>query len=228
MTTRISFEAKSGNKVDGELAEPAGGESGGKAPAVVLVQEWWGVNDHVRDVATRLAAEGFVVLAPDLYHGKTTKDADEAGKLMNALDGAAAVDEIAGAVTHLASHPRSNGKVGIVGFCMGGALSLASACHVTGLSAVVAYYGLPAPEKVDYAKVTAPILMHVGKHDAWVSPEKAKALEAELASKGKAIQLEIYDADHAFSNDTRPEVYSADNAKLAWERTIAFFKKHLA
>ncbi|MBS2015176.1 MAG: dienelactone hydrolase family protein, partial [Deltaproteobacteria bacterium] len=153
MTTKASFTAKNGNPVNGELAEPpvtSGGE--GRAPSLVLVQEWWGLNDHVRSLADRLAKEGFLVVAPDLYHGKVAKDAAEAGTLMTELDTLQAVGEIAGAAAWLKQHPRSNGKVGVIGFCMGGALSLASACHVEGLSAAVPFYGLPPAEKVDYAK----------------------------------------------------------------------------
>lgn len=222
MTTRVTFQAKSGQKVEGELAEPAGS---GKAGAVVLLQEWWGVNDHVRSLTDRLAKEGFLVLAPDLYHGRTTKDAAEAGKLMTELDTMKAVDEIAGAVGFLKAHARANGKVGVTGFCMGGALTLASAAHIAGLSAAAPFYGLPPAEKVDYAKVTAPIQMHVAKNDEWVTVAKAEAVKDRIGDK---MELFVYDAQHAFVNDTRPEVYSPDNAKLAWGRMVAFFQKHLA
>jgi carboxymethylenebutenolidase len=224
MTTRISFPSKHGTTIEGELAEPAGS---GKVPAIVLVQEWWGVNDHIRSLATRLAAEGFLVLAPDLYHGTTTKDAGEAGELMQALDTVAAVDDIAGAAAHLRKHARANGKVGVTGFCLGGALSFASACHVEGLSAVVPFYGIPPEDKVDWTKVTAPIQAHVATRDAWVTVAKAEAVKEKLAAAGKAVELCVYDADHAFVNDTRPEVYAPDAAKLAWSRMVSFFKTHL-
>lgn len=225
MTKRVTFQSKTGSEISGELAEPSGAD---KAPAVVLIQEWWGVNDHVRDLADRLAKEGFLVVAPDLYHGKATKDPEEAGKLMSALDTLVAVSEIAGAAEYLKKHPRGSGKVGVTGFCLGGALSLAAACHVEGLSAVVPFYGIPPADKVDYSKVTAPILMHVAQHDEWVSVPKAEALKKELEGHGKSIELHVYDAQHAFVNDTRPEVYKKDAAELAWSRTVAFLKKHLA
>lgn len=225
MTTRVSFKSKSGSDVSGELAEPSGS---GKAPAVVLIQEYWGVNDHIRDLVGRLAKEGFLVLAPDLYHGKVTTDATEAGKWMTELDTLKAVDEIAGAARFLEAHPRSNGKVGVVGFCLGGALALASGCHVSGLSAVVSFYGMPPAEKVDYAKVTAPVIMHVAKKDQWVTVEKAEAIKKQFTDRGHPIELHVYDADHAFANDTRPAVYDPANAKLAWDRSVAFFKKQLA
>ena len=225
MTTKVTFKGKDGSEIDGELAEPAGS---GKAPTLVLIQEWWGINDHIRSLADRLAKEGFLVVAPDLYHGKLAKDAAEAGALMTALDTLAAVKEIAAASDFLKSNARGNGKVGVIGFCMGGALALASACHVEGLSAVVSFYGIPPADKVDYAKVTAPILKHVAKKDQWVTVEKAEAVKKEVESHGHAMTLEIYDADHAFVNDTRPEVYDEKNAKLAWQRSVDFFKKHLA
>jgi carboxymethylenebutenolidase len=225
MTTRVSFQSKSGSKIDGELAEPGGT---GKAPTLVLIQEYWGLNDHIRDVAERFAKEGFLVVAPDLYHGKTTKDATEAGKLMGNLDTAAAVQDIAGAVSFLKEHPRGNGKVGVVGFCMGGALSFASACFIPGLSAVVPYYGIPPAEKVDYAKVTAPILTHVATRDEWVTIPKVEAIKKQLDARNQPMEIHVYEADHAFANDTRPEVHDPASTKLAWDRTIAFLKKHLA
>ncbi len=222
--TRVSFSSRTGGEIDGELAEPSGS---GPVPCVVLVQEWWGVNDHVRSLAERMAQEGFLTLAPDLYHGTVTRDAEQAAKLMGALDTLRAVDEIAGAAAFLKAHPRANGKVGVMGFCMGGALSFAAACHVPGLSAVVPFYGIPAAEKVDYARVTAPIMAHFAARDEWATVSKAEAIEKQLDARGQSMELHVYDAQHAFMNDTRPEVYDADAAKLAWERTIAFFEKHL-
>ena len=229
MTTRVSFKAKGGAEVSGELAEPSSsGSAAAKAPSVVLIQEWWGINDHIRDLEARLAKEGFLVLAPDLYHGRVTKDAGEAGKWMNELDSLQAVKEIAGAVAYLKEHARGNGKVAVMGFCMGGALSFASACHVEGLSAVAAFYGVPPAEKVDYAKVTAPIIAHFAKKDEWATVAKAEEIKKQLDARKHPMELHTYDADHAFVNDTRPEVYEEKSAKLAWDRTIAFFKKHLA
>ncbi len=224
MTTKLTLKGQDGTEINGELAEPAGT---GKAPALVLIQEYWGINDHIRSLADRLAQEGFLVIAPDLYHGKLAKDAAEAGALMTALDTSAAVKEIGATAEFLKAHARGNGKVGVIGFCMGGALALASACHLDGLSAVVPFYGLPPEEKVDYAKVSAPILMHVAKRDASVTVEKAEAVKKKLEAAGKSITLEIYEADHAFVNDTRPEVYDEKNAKLAWSRSVEFLKKNL-
>jgi carboxymethylenebutenolidase len=224
MTTKVSFEDKGGKTIDGELAEPSGT---GKAPSVVLIQEWWGINDHIKSLADRLAKEGFLVVAPDLYHGKIAKDAGEANALMTELDTLAAMKEIAGAVAFAKAHARSNGNVGVMGFCMGGALSFAAACHVEGLGAVVPFYGTPPAEKVDYAKVTAPILAHFAKNDDWATVAKAEAIKKQLDELGKPMHLEVYDAGHAFVNDTRPEAYDEKSAKLAWQRSIDFLKKNL-
>jgi len=226
MTTQVSFKAKSGHQVTGALGEPTGSA---KTGAVVLVQEWWGLNDHIKSLVDRLAAEGFVVLAPDLYHGVVTKDAGEAMKHMQALDTLKAVDEIAGAVSYLKEHARSNGKIGVTGFCLGGALTLATACHVPGIAAAVAFYGTPPDEKVDWSKATAPIMAHIASKDEWVTPARGEDVKKKIEAAGKtSVELHTYDAQHAFVNDTRPEVYSPENAKLAWDRTVGFFKKHLA
>jgi carboxymethylenebutenolidase len=224
MTTKVSFEDKGGKTIDGVLAEPSGT---GKAPSVVLIQEWWGINDHIKSLADRLAKEGFLVVAPDLYHGKIAKDAGEANALMTELDTLAAMKEIAAAVAFAKTHARSNGNVGVMGFCMGGALSFAAACHVEGLGAVVPFYGTPPAEKVDYAKVTAPILAHFAKNDDWATVAKAEAIKKQLDELGKPMHLEVYDAGHAFVNDTRPEAYDEKSAKLAWQRSIDFLKKNL-
>lgn len=227
MTSKVTFQAKNGGDVSGELAEPSGAASA-KAPSLVLIQEWWGINDHMKSIAERLAGEGFLVLAPDLFHGKIAKDAAEAGKLMTELDTLRAVKEIDGAATFLKAHPRGNGKVGVIGFCMGGALAFASACHVEGLSAVVPFYGIPPAEKVDYTRVTAPVLAHFAKKDEWATVAKAQVIEEQLVAQGKPMQLEVYDAGHAFMNDSRPEAYDEKSAKLAWQRSVDFLKKHLA
>lgn len=223
MSTPAKFEAKSGAEASGELATPDGTTKSG---AVVLIQEYWGLNDHVKSIAARLADAGFLVLAPDLYHGTIAKSADEAKKLVAELDQAAAMDEIAGAVAFLASHPQSNGKVAVMGFCLGGALALGAACVVPGLAAVVPFYGIPP--KAAYAKITAPVLAHFAKKDGWAKPELIEAVKVELEGLGKPMELHVYDAEHAFFNDTRPEVYDAAAAKLAWDRTLVFLRKHLA
>lgn len=225
MTTTVTFTTKSGGTASGLLVEPSGTN---KAPALVLIQEWWGINDHMRSLADRLAREGFLVVTPDLYHGTVAKDAAQAGTLMTELDTLQAVQEIASAAAFVREHPRGNGKVGVIGFCMGGALSFAAACHVEGLSAVVPFYGIPPAEKVDYAKVTAPVLAHFAKNDDWATVEKAEGIKKQLDALGKPMQLEIYDAGHAFVNDSRPDAYDEKSATLAWQRSVDFLKKHVA
>ena len=224
MRTKVSLKSASGEAFDGELALP---EGSGKGPAVLLFHEWWGINDHVRSLLDRLAADGFVAFTIDLFDGKTTKDADEAGKMMGSLDFAKAIDRAKGAVAWLATHERSNGKVGATGFCLGGALSFAAACNIPELGAVVAFYGVPDPSKVDYKGVKAPIQGHFAARDQWAKPELAEAIKKDLESQGKTMELHVYDADHAFVNDTRPEVYSPENAKLAWSRMVAFLREKL-
>jgi len=223
MAERVTFAARSGAEASGELVLPAGE---GKAPAIVLLQEWWGVNDHIRSLLDRLAAAGFVALAPDLYHGKTTKDPTEAGRLMTELDKPGAIEEIAGAVRYLTGHERSNGKVGVMGFCMGGALAFSAAAAIPEIGAAVPFYGIPSPAP-DYARVNAPILAHFAARDQWAKASLAQELQQHLQGLGKSIELHVYDADHAFLNDTRPEVYDGNAARLAWNRTIEFLQQHL-
>ena len=223
MSAAVKFKSKSGTAASGELAAPDGTT---KSPAVVLIHEYWGVNEHVKSVAARLADAGFLALAPDLYHGKVATNAAEAKKLVSELDPVSALDEIAGAVGFLASHPQSNGKVAVMGFCLGGAYAFSAACVVPGIAAVVPFYGVPP--STDCARITAPIQAHFAKTDAWAKPELAEAIRKELEALGKIMELHVYDADHAFFNDSRPEAYNAAAAKLAWDRTLEFLRKHLA
>lgn len=224
MAERIVFPDGKGGHLEGVLALPVAS----KAPAVVLLQEWWGVNAHIEGLVDRLAEAGFVALAPDLYHGYVAKNAEDAGAAMQRLSFAAAVQEVDAAASFARAHPRGNGNVGVTGFCMGGALAFFSAAHLPKLGAVVPFYGVPDPSKVDYSKVTAPIQAHFAKRDAWAAPAKAEAVKAAMSRAGQSMELWVYDADHAFVNDTRLDVYSPDNAKLAWDRMVAFFQAHLA
>jgi carboxymethylenebutenolidase len=224
MTTRIDFDSKNGERIQGELALPAGS---GKAPALIVVQEWWGVNDHVRSLVDRFAAAGFVALAPDLYHGKTTKDPSEAMKLMQAFDWKVGVEDVAGALAFLETHARSNGKVGIAGFCMGGAVALTAAAKLPGLAAAVPFYGM-VDAKTDFSAMKAKVFGNYAKKDGYISADAIQGLEKGLKDLGKSVEIHMYDADHAFVNDTRPEVYNATEAKLAWDRSVAFLQKELA
>jgi carboxymethylenebutenolidase len=226
MATNIEFHSKSGAPASGAMALPAGE---GKAPGLVLVQEWWGVDDHIHDLADRFAAAGFVVLAPDLYEGVIAErgDSAKASQLMTELDGAKAMDKIAGAVAWLKGHARSNGKVGITGFCMGGAYTFSATSALPDLGAAVPFYGIPPADRMDFAKMKTPILAHFSSRDQWAKAEKAKEIADQINRSGGNARVEVYDADHAFVNDKRPEVYAEQPAKLAMERTIKFLHQHL-
>jgi carboxymethylenebutenolidase len=224
MTTKVELETKSGKKASGELVVPSGT---GKAPCVVLIQEWWGLNDHIRSLLSRLAADGFVALAPDLYHGKVTADANEAGQLMTALDRGQALEEIEAAARFLRAHERSSGKVGVMGFCMGGSLSFRAVEASGEIACAAPFYGAPPAAEYDASKVKAPIEAHFAGRDQWATPANAEKIQKAIEERGGEMTLHVYDADHAFVNDTRPEVYSPENAKLAWERALKFLHSHL-
>jgi len=218
-TQRVTFPSSAG-EASGVLVTPDQPATG-KPPAIVVLQEWWGINDQIQGVAERYAAAGFVAIVPDLYHGKLAKDADEAGKMMKALDFGKAVQEIAGAVAFV--RDRSSGKVAVTGYCLGGALAFASAVQIRGLSAVVPFYGLPGD--LDWTKIDAPVQAHFASHDEWATVAGAQKIKAAIKAP---MELHVYDAQHAFCNDRRPEVYDKDAATLAWSRAVAFMKKHAA
>jgi carboxymethylenebutenolidase len=198
------------------------------APTVVLLHEWWGLNDHVRSLVDRLASSGFIALAPDLYDGTVARDPTEAQRLMNALQWPAALDVIAGAVSFLKSHPRANGRVGVTGFCMGGAGTFATACNVPGVSAAVVFYGLAPASYTPWESADVPPLQaHFSSRDAWAKADAAAAIRDRLVARGRSLDLHVYDAEHAFVNDTRPEVYHPEHARVAWQRMLGFFQKHL-
>jgi len=215
-----------GQTTSGYLAIP----KAGNGPGVIVVQEWWGLVDHIQDVCDRFANEGFVALAPDLYHGKTTKSPDEAGKLMMALRIDEAEKDLSGAVKYLLDHDVTTGeKAGVVGFCMGGALALYTATKNSNIGACVVFYGGHPKVKPDLPNLHAPVLGIYAERDGFVTPESVRQLEQQLKALGKPIETVIYpETDHAFFNDTRPEVYNADAATDAWQRTINFFRKHLS
>jgi carboxymethylenebutenolidase len=224
MSKHIEFTAGA-TTCGGAFAEPTGA---GKVGAVVVVQEWHGINDEMRAKVDRFAREGFLALAPDLYHGKVATNDADAGTLMSALDFGRAVAEIGAAAQWLSAQPRSNGKVAVLGFCLGGALTFASAANLPGLACAVPFYGIPDLSKLDLNKVTAPIQAHFAERDDWASPEKARLLEADLKAKGKPIELYIYEgAGHAFMRDSDKTKYHEASAKKAWPRTIAFLHEHL-
>jgi carboxymethylenebutenolidase len=201
----------------------------GKGPGVIVIQEWWGLVPHIKNVAERFAAEGFVALAPDLYHGRSTTSPDEAGKLMMAMDIDETEKDLRGAIQFLLGHKSvASERVGTVGFCMGGALSLYAASKNPQVAACVVFYGGHPSVKPDLENLRAPVLgLYAGK-DTFVTPKSVRELEKKLKALGKQAEIHIYEkADHAFFNDERPEVYNREAAEDAWRRTIAFFRQHL-
>jgi carboxymethylenebutenolidase len=217
MTERVKLPSSTGD-LFGVLVVPAGDA---KAPGVVVIQEWWGINEPLQAAAQRWADAGFLAIMPDLYHGKLAANADEADRMMKALDFGKAVQEIGAAVAYLREHPRSTGKIAVSGYCMGGALTFATAVNVRGLAAVVPYYGLPGD--LDWSKIDAPVQAHFAMHDDWATVAGAQKIKDAVKTP---MELHVYDAQHAFCNESRPEVYNPDAAKQAWERTLAFVREH--
>lgn len=216
----MSINVAMQTELQGVLELPGGV---GKAPGVIVIHEWWGLNDQIKITLKKWNEEGFVAFAPDLYHGKVIPigQADAAGAAMKALDFPAAVKQIGEAVAMLKSHPRCNGKVVVTGYCMGGALTLATAVNVSGLAAAIPFYGLPGD--VDWSKVDAPIQAHFAQHDDWATVAGAQKVKESVKVP---MELHVYDAQHAFCNDQRPDVYNADACRQAWGRAVAFARAH--
>ena len=224
MGKEVEFEANGGS-AKGYLAEPDADE----APGIVVLQEWWGLDDSVRGMVDRFAEEGFLALAPDLYHGETTEQPDEAQQKLMAMNMDEAEKEMRGAVKYLLSHPKCSGQVGSVGFCMGGGLSVWAAASNPEIGAAVTYYYVMPHGKPDFSKIKAPVLGHFGTGDEMVSVEDAKALEAALQDAGVEAAFEYYEgAGHAFANDhDRLGTYDQGHADNAWQKTVSFLKQHL-
>jgi carboxymethylenebutenolidase len=220
MGRMIDFRRPDGGATSGYFAEAGAGR-----PAVVVIQEWWGLNDQICGVADRFARAGFNALAPDLYQGRVPQKPDEANHLMTGLDFPGATHEdIRGAAVHL----RTGGsKVGVMGFCMGGALTVAAAVHVPEASAAVCFYGIPPREFADPARIEIPFQAHFANLDDWCTPEAADALEQAMKGAGQSPDIHRYEANHGFFNERRADVYDADCAQLAWERMTGFLTRHL-
>jgi carboxymethylenebutenolidase len=229
MGTMISFARPDGQNVQGYLAEPA--QPAG-APGVVVIQEWWGLNDQIRGVAERLAAAGYWALVPDLYRGQSTLEAEEAHHLMSALNfGEAASQDVRGAVQHL---KRRAGKVGVTGFCMGGALTVLATMMAPEADAAVVWYGYPPLEFVDASKIKVPVLAHWATQDGAFALTGVDALEAKLRAAEVRYEGHRYLAQHGFANETalgprRIPITQYDPAwaQIAWDRTFRFFGRHL-
>jgi carboxymethylenebutenolidase len=218
--------ASNGGTAEGYLAVP----ETGSGPGVLVIQEYWGLVPHIKDVADRFAAEGFVALAPDLYRGATATEPDEAGKLMMAMNLEQAAKDLSGAVTLLQERSGRN-EIGVVGFCMGGGLALVlGTLRPDAVKAVVPFYGvIPWPSaQPDWSKLEAAVQGHYAALDDYFTPAKAQELEKTLKDLGKDVEIFVYpDVDHAFFNDTRPEVHSAETANTAWQRTLEHFRQTL-
>lgn len=218
----VEFPANGGTTA-GYLAEP----KAGKGPGVLVIQEWWGLVGHIKNVCDRFAAEGFSALAPDLYHGKTADEPDAAGKLFMALNIERAEKDLRGAAKLLARHS-STAKIGAVGFCMGGQLALFAGTVNPSVGAVVDFYGVHPNVKPNYKKLAGPVLGLFAEKDAFVTPQAAKDMDAAIKKAGKQSEIHIYPGvDHAFFNDERADVYNKTAADDAWRRTLAFFRQHL-
>ncbi len=211
-----------GSEIEAFIATP---EPEDGFPAVVVVHEWWGLNDHIRDVANRLASEGFVTIAPDLFDGRVTTDAEVAGSMMIGLNQQEALARLGAAVRFI----RLEGieKIGVIGFCMGGSYSLMLPIHDSSVAAAVPFYGqVPGNDILD--GLNSPVLYIYAGKDQWITKDEVDRLGAHLSEKGKPGEVVRYpDCDHAFFNDTRPEVYDESNAGDAWNRAVAFLKTNL-
>ncbi|GAA1300421.1 dienelactone hydrolase family protein [Pseudonocardia xinjiangensis] len=222
----VTFPSGDGT-AHGYLATPPSGSG----PGVVVIQEWWGLTSHIADVTNRLAAEGFVALAPDLYGGSTTHDSEEAGRLMGELPVQDAARDLAGAVDFLLGHDAvTSSTVGAVGFCMGGGFVLVLAAQQGDkIGAAVPFYGVLKEDFPDFSGLTAPLLGHFGRQDTMADPDSVEALAARIeAESGVKPQFHQYPAGHAFFNDeNHMGTYDKEQADLAWARTLEFLRTNV-
>lgn len=224
MGAMIEFPRVDGRPARGYLAETPDP----KAPGVVVIQEWWGLQGQIKSVCDRLAQAGFQALAPDLFGGKVVPyhDAAAASAAMQALDFQDATGQaVRGAVRRLKA---GGGKVGLTGFCMGGAVTVIGAAHIPELDAAVCFYGLPPESVAAPQDVRVPFQGHFAAHDDWITPALVDAFERKLQAAGKRAEIFRYPGSHAFMNSERKEVYDDAAARLAWDRCVAFFRKNLA
>jgi carboxymethylenebutenolidase len=212
-----------GTKTSGYLATPALG----KGPGVVVIQEWWGLVPHIKNVCDRFAGEGFTALAPDMYHGQTASEPGGAEKLFMALNIGQAEKDLRGAAAYLLGHS-STRKIGVVGFCMGGQLALFAATLNPSIGACANFYGIHPNVKPDYSKLAGPVLGLFAERDQFVTPKVARDVDASIKKAGKQSEIHVYPGvDHAFFNDDRPDAYNTAAADDAWRRTLSFFRQHL-
>ncbi len=221
MGSMIEFSRPDGKMAPGYLAEPATGNRSG----VVMLEEWWGINDEIKATAERLASEGFRVLIPDLFRGRVAATGDEASHLMDGLDFSdAASQDAPGAASYLS---QSGAKVGITGYCMGGALTLLAAMHGAGFASAVIYYGFPPEDAGDPATIRIPLMGHWALHDAFFKIDGVDRIEERLRAGDVSYQFYRYDAKHAFANPKGLGNYNRDAAEAAWKRSVEFFHRTL-
>jgi carboxymethylenebutenolidase len=220
----VEFEANGGTGT-GYFAEP----DADSVPGLVVLHEWWGLDDSMKRMVNRFAEDGFLAISPDLYHGDTTEQPDEAQQKLMAMNMEQAEKEMRGAVQYLLEHPKCNGSVGSVGFCMGGGLSIWAAATNPDIGAAVTYYYVMPHGKPDFSNINGPVLGHFGTEDEFISQDDSKDLQTELQEAGVEATFEFYDgAGHAFANDhNRLGTYEKDHAESAWQKTNDFFKLHL-
>jgi carboxymethylenebutenolidase len=219
MERMIEFARPDGGRTKAYLAEAGQGR-----PGVVVIQEWWGLNDQICGVADRFARAGYNALAPDLYKGRVTATPDEANHLMTGLDFADATNQdLRGAADHLKN---SSSKVAVMGFCMGGALTIAALAHVPDLAAGICFYGIPPRDFADPSRIKAPFQGHFANQDDWCTPAAVNELEAAMKAAGQSPEIYRYDAAHAFFNERSP-AYDVACANQAWERMAGFLERHL-
>lgn len=221
MGEMIKFKRPDGKETSGYYAKPSAGDS---APGVVVIQEWWGVNDQIKGVADRLAGLGYRALVPDLYKGKVTLEMAEADHMMKSLDfGDATTQDIRGAAQYLKQAGR---KVGVIGFCMGGALTVLASVYVREVDAASCWYGVPPEQATDARTIAIPFQGHFARQDQVFVPSQVEAFEARLKEGKVNYEIYWYDANHAFGNE-KGHFYNAEAANLAWQRSADFFGKHL-
>lgn len=218
--------SSNGESTRGYLAVPASG----RGPGVIVIQEWWGLVPHIRHVCDRLAREGFVALAPDLYRGEVGEDPDAAGRLMMDLEIPRAAHDLEGAVAALLDHHATHGaRVGAVGFCMGGQLALYAATQNPRIGAVADFYGVHPNVTLDLSGLEAAVLGVFAEHDDFISAETVSALEADLRAAGARSVVEVVPGvQHAFMNDSRPDVFDAVAAERGWDMLLSFLRAELA
>jgi carboxymethylenebutenolidase len=225
-TRMVDYPVEGGGKASAYEARPGGA---GPQAGIIVVQEWWGLNDHIKDIAHRLAHEGFVALVPDLYKGRVTSDANLASAWMQALDREEAVRILLGAVRFLQEkEPTYAEHIGVIGFCMGGSFALLLPCRTAAIKAAVPFYG-DLPEPIDQVKnIRCPVLFIAGGKDRWINTAKVEKLKKAFQQYGVNGEVRVYpEADHAFFNDTRPEVYNAAAAQDAWTRALGLLSRTL-